>query len=276
MSVFKKEIVQFKKLQMGVQSCRVIENLPRPLQNHFKYCRHTGEECARLATIEWKDAALKFSPTGEWNKMECKQVNVITEPARVVYMHKKLLGFFPFGAVDESIRGNGQLLIKLWNIFTMQQARGKEMDQAELVTILAETMLIPAYALQYYITWEEIDEHCVRGKIHYKGKSASGLFHFGQQGEILSFETMDRFYTDKNGHYKQMKWIARIDQYQERNNHRTPTAFSAIWKLAEGDHEYFKGMVAGITYAPFETYSVGTKSKPAIPRYTPNPTLAFP
>ncbi|RKR83579.1 hypothetical protein BDD43_3789 [Mucilaginibacter gracilis] len=275
-SVFKTELAKIKQLKMAAQFCRVVTDLPVPLQRYFEFCGYTGKECARAVTVDWESAWLKLALKGKWKKVVCTQINVLPQPVRLFYIRRKLLGVFPFGAIDEFMQNNSQMLIKLLNFFTVSHATGKEMDKAELVTILAETILIPAYALQYYITWKQLNPNCVKGTINYKGICASGLFYFGEAGQILSFETNDRYYTTKTGEYVQTRWLARVDSYRPHHGGNIPSAFATIWRRPEGDFEYFKGTIAAIRYTPFETFGVGAKPGAVNSRYISHPKLAFP
>ncbi|OCX53879.1 hypothetical protein BEL04_06225 [Mucilaginibacter sp. PPCGB 2223] len=252
-----------EKLKMSGQVCRRADELPPILQRYLAFCGITGDECTREVQIEWKNAMLKFSPRRHWTHIRCIQTNVLPEPVRLVYMKTLLWNFIPFDAVDEYIKGTGIMLIKLLNLFTISKAAGPEMDKAELVTILAETMLVPAYALQYYISWEVVDDLCIKGTITHNHITASGLFHFDETGYPVCFETEDRYYTAKNGSYRQYKWKA----YLKYSGKKHAQQFSAVWQMPGGDYEYFKGEIAKVSYVPFITYDTkkvgGIQSLPA-------------
>ena len=60
------------------------------------------------------------------------------------------------------------------------------MNKACLATFLAESLFAPTILLQDYITFEEISEFEVRATISYKGQTASGIFTFNEQYELLT------------------------------------------------------------------------------------------
>ncbi|WP_295711456.1 DUF6544 family protein [Mucilaginibacter sp.] len=221
---------------------RDITDLPEVLQQCLSASGYTGKENLICCSVSWKEAFLKTANQQNWAPLVCKQVNFLPVPARIVYMRSKLMGVVPFGARDKYQNGKGSMLIKLMNIFTLSDTKGKEMDVAELVTILAETMLIPAYALQPYISWRELDHYTLEGIIHDRGVSASGIFYFNKHNEFLRFETSDRYYTD-HGTFKKYKWIAYAGGYMERNGIRFPSEFRAVWKMPHEDYCYFKGKI---------------------------------
>jgi len=115
------------------------------------------------------------------------------------------------------------------------------MDQACLVTFLAESLLIPSVVLQDYITWEELDENHARATISYDGISASGIFTFEDNGAMKSFRTKDRVATGMDGSIREAEWSAVIGDYREENGIKKPQILQAIWHFPEGDWIYFNG-----------------------------------
>lgn len=266
---YNSEVAKADNMRLATQVCRCICELPEILQKYFALCRLTGKECTREVNIEWANAQLRFAPGKKWTPIKCTQTNVLPKPARLVYMKARFLSFLSLKAIDEYIDGKGTMLIKLLDFFTLSKSAGPEMDRAELVTILAETMIIPAYALQHYISWEVVNDLCLKGTISYNHITASGLFYFDESGRPLRFETDDRYYTANDGSYHQYKWKACLDQ----QDGGCPMRFSATWQLPGGDHEYFKGEIAKKESTQFTTYQC-TKAINN-PRIS-HPKLAFP
>jgi hypothetical protein len=258
-SIFQKEMVKVEHLKMANQVSCPVSELPEILKRYFSFCGYTGEECIRSVTVRWRDAMLKFSPEGEWKNLDCVQINLLPAPLRLVYMKTWLYRLIPFEAIDEYLAGHGTMLIKIFNFFTITRATGKEMDKAELVTVLAEMMIVPAYALQHYIRWETISPLCQKATITVRDTSASGLFYFAETGQVLRFETNDRCYTAKDGSYEQMKWTAVVKGVHEVEGIKTPSTFTAMWHMPDQDYEYFKGNIADISISPFITYSINQK-----------------
>ena len=221
---------------------RDITDLPEVLQQCLSASGFSDKKNLICCKINWKEAFLKTGYHQSWAPLVCKQVNFLPVPARIVYMQSRLMGIVPFGARDKYQNGKGSMLIKLMNIFTLSDTRGKEMDAAALVTILAETMLIPAYALQPYISWRELDQYTLEGTIHDQDVTASGIFYFNEHHEFLRFETSDRYYTD-HGTFKKYKWIAYAGGYMERNGIRFPSELRVVWKMPNEDYSYFKGKI---------------------------------
>lgn len=202
--------------------------LPAALRNYLEHCGYNDTVAYEYCYVKWKSAHLKMAPGKSWMRISCDQANFIEHPARVVYMKTKLWGLFPLDAIDKFQNGKGSLIIKLLKYFTINNVKGPAMDAAELVTILAEAVLIPAYFFQPYITWTELTPFTVKGVIKYGDVEASGIFYFNDYCEFLRFETNDRYYA-RNGRLEKFKWTAYAWNYKTFNNLKYPSNFMAVW-----------------------------------------------
>jgi hypothetical protein len=224
-----------------------ISEPPPILQQYLKNSGLAGFETKLSSRILWESAKLRMAPGKSWSPISCEQINYFHEPGRLAFMKSRFLGMIPIEAIDEYRNGQGNMVIKTCGFVTLTDAKGKEMDQGELVTILAETIFLPLYSLQAYIQWRIIDPLTLEGTIEDEGNVACGLFHFDDQGFISHFETNDRFYS-KDGIYIRAKWTAFAGDYQSVNNFYLPTRFKAVWHLPDGDYEYFEGRIKEIEF----------------------------
>ena len=231
---------------------RPLTDLPFILQQYLRYCGYNGDEQFKYCSLKINNAFIKLDPGKSWMPISCKQVNFLPEPARIVLMEAKVLGLFGFGARDKFQNGLGNMLIKLLDFFVIADAKGKEMNEAALVTILAETALLPTYALQPYIEWTEINLFTVTATIRYKEIEVSGIFYFNDLGLIDRFETNCRYFTEKDGNYTNIKWTAKVSNYIENNGLKFPSVFTAIWNKPDGDFEYFKATIESLSYNAVE------------------------
>jgi hypothetical protein len=231
-------------------SKRKLEELPTVLQHFLIQSGYANPVEIHQAKIEWKNAALKFNKKGEWKTIQCTQHNFLTDPIRLVFMKTKLFGLFGLEAFDSFRHGHGGIKIKVAGLFALADAKGIEMDKAELATILAETMIIPDYALQTFIQWEEINHYTLQGTINYHGLKASGIFYFNHNFEMEKFETEDRYFTDKDGKFHQTRWTAECSGYQRHGLISFPTFCRSTWNFPEGDFTYFKGEIDKIIINP--------------------------
>lgn len=235
-----------KKIYTGK---RPVADLPTAMQHFVMQSGILSVGDIHHAKIEWKNAMLKFSKNGDWKSITCLQHNFLPDPIRLVYIRAKMLSIIGVEALDSFRHGKGGMLVKAAGLFNLVNANGYQMDKAELVTILAETMVIPDYALQTYIHWEEIDLHTIKGTINYHGLKASGIFYFSEDFQISKFETYDRCYTESNGNLVETKWTAECKAYIQQEDITFPSKFSATWNFPQGDFTYFEGEIDKIVYS---------------------------
>lgn len=247
-SEINEELSRFLVEAPGIITEKDIEHLPEPVKKYFRYCGLIGKNKIMNAKIEWKDVYLKRGFNEKWMSMYCSQFNSVAEPTRIVFMKAKILGMIPFEGRDKCQHGHGHMLIKLLRMFTIADAKGKEMDASALVTVLAEALLVPGYALQKYIKWTPIDIKSAKATLTWKECEVSGIFFFNDKGEFERFETTDRYYSTTGKDYKKIKWTATVDIYHETNGIRCPAYFRATWNTEKGDLDYFKGSLATIRY----------------------------
>ena len=149
---------------------------------------------------------------------------------------------------DKYYQGKGHMLIKLFSVFAVANARGQEIDQGALLRYLAEIVWFPSAALQNYITWEQIDATAARATMRYGDISASGIFTFTPAGDFLSFEAK-RYYDRKTGATLETWFVAvEGDSYKAFGGIRIPEKAAVTWKLATGDFTWFKVEIVDVIY----------------------------
>lgn len=225
-----------------------IRRLPDPVQRYFRHCGYVGRVNMNSAFITWEDVYLKMSPEKEWTKITCSQFNRVSTPARMDYMKSRLMGILPFEGSHMYHDEKGSMKIVLLKLFTVVDGKGMVFDQSELVTILSETLFVPSYALQPYITWTAINDSSAGATLRYDGIEVSGIFFFDAAGFCTRFDTNDRYYDNQDGTYSKIKWSAMVDGYREINGVKYASEMRAVWHTDKGDYEYFKGRIADIRF----------------------------
>ena len=217
-----------------------IADLPLPVQKYFRYCGYIGTPKMSSMKAIYQDVDFRFGKNKPTIKIEYTQYNFVNEPARIAYIDSSMYGI-PFEGLDLYIAGNGSMKGVLAKLFTLFDQTGETMDKASLVTFLSECLIIPSAALQDYVIWEEIDNLHAKAAISYYGITASGIFTFNENGEMLSFTTEDRAATAIDGTSEKAKWSAICSGYVEKSGIRKPTFLQAIWHYTDGDLVYFDG-----------------------------------
>jgi hypothetical protein len=222
--------------------------LPAPVQNYLNTCGFMGKEIPMNAEVVWSDSHIKMKPGGNWMKIKTLQYNSVRNPFRIAYMKANMFGIIPFEGRDLYVNGSGHMYGKLGNIITVFDEKQKEIAQSALIIILAETLLVPGYALQDYIQWEEMDDYTAAASISHEGITARGIFHFNKDSEFVRFETNDRYYMSSDKGNVLTPFSAEIGHYFQQGDLRIPGSLMAIWHLESGRYEYWKGTISEVNY----------------------------
>ncbi len=252
LTTYKREV----DTEKGVNSLEVpkiinetdIVSMPEPVQKYFRKCGYVGRELTYNCSVEWENVEFKMKPERDWMPIKCLQFNSVKEPARFAYLYAPKMGINMFVGRDKYQAGKGNMHIPILGLFNLQNAWGREMDESSLVTILSETLFVPGYALQPYISWEPIDSLRARATITHNGISVGGVFHFNANGEMTHFISYDRNFVGTDGKAKKVPWMAEVDSYTQYQNLAIPAYVRATWKLPEGDYEYFRGKVVALQF----------------------------
>lgn len=224
-----------------------IAHLPLPVQKYFRHCGYIGTPKMSFMKAIYQDVDFLFGKDKPAIKIDYTQYNFVNEPIRIAYIDSSMYGI-PFEGLDSYTAGNGSMKGVLAKLFTLFNQTGENMDKASLVTYLSECLIIPNVALQDFVVWEEIDNFHAKATISYYGITASGIFTFNENGEMLSFTTDDRMATAIDGTSEKVKWSAVCGGYVETNGIRRPTVLRAIWHYDDGDLVYFDGKDIAIEF----------------------------
>jgi hypothetical protein len=224
-----------------------LERLPDPVRGYLRRCGWVGRPLALNAEVEWSESAIRLGPGRPWMELDTHQFNSVAEPMRAAYMRGRFLGLVPMEGRDLYQDGSGHMLIRLAGRLTVGDVTGPEMDQSALVTILAETLLVPGYALQPYVEWTPVDARTARATVRHRGTAAAGTFHFGAEGDFRRFDTDDRYY-GTGPDVRRVPWTAEALEHGEQDSLRIVRALRAVWHLPEGDFEYFTGRIGRLRF----------------------------
>jgi len=222
--------------------------LPAPVQNYFRRCGYIGKEKMINAEVIWSESYIKMAPDKKWMNMKTQQFNSVPEPMRAAYMKARLYGIFPFEGRDIYSAGSGNMHGRFLKLIKVFDEEGDELTTSALITMLAEILFIPNYALQNYIEWSPLDDYTAQATIRHEGHIASGVFHFDDEGLFHTFESNSRFYLTPDGRYERRKFSVFIKDYKESNGILIPSNVSVVWHLDHGEYEYWRGTISHIHY----------------------------
>lgn len=224
-----------------------VEELPALLRQHIINGGYIGKPFMDNMLIYFHNTKFRMSAGKEPIKIKFMQINFVNRPDRHAFLKGKIAGI-PLQAKDSVLDGFGSMTGVLAKQFQLFRSTGAEMDQGQLITVLADAVYMPSLFLQKYVAWIVIDDHTVEGEITWKGVSAKGRFTFDNNGYIIRFDTNDR-YMDENGKGSSLvPWYVTYSDYKEQNGYFQPGRVSVNWVLPGGVDTYFESDNIEIQY----------------------------
>jgi hypothetical protein len=224
------------------------DTFPTNIQKYVRYCGYIGKPKMSWMEMEYRNVAFMLSRTGPALRIDYTQHNYADKPCRLAFIESSLFGI-PFEGYDYYSDGVGGMKGVIGKAIGLFHQTGKEMNEACLVTYLAECLFVPSSLLHLAITFEEVGKLQAKARLEYYGISVSGIFTFNESGEMISFTTDNRAVAKPDGTFEHVRWTAKCGNYQlSENNIKHPTQFQAVWNYPDGDFVYFDGEIFGITY----------------------------
>jgi hypothetical protein len=233
--------------QPGLVTPEMLSSCPPIVQQWLNRIGIIGKEVIHSVHLK-QQGQMRTKPNSKWMPVAAEQYFTVTKPGFLWLADVKAAPLVHMAGRDKYFNGRGQMLIKLLSLFPVADARGPEIDQGAMVRYLAETLWFPSAALQDYITWEQTSATAARATMTYAGITASGIFTFTPQGDVISFEAK-RYYDQKTGPTLET-WFISIDgnSYKAFGGIRIPVKSSVTWKLPSGDFTWFKLEITAVAY----------------------------
>jgi len=215
-----------------------IVKLPDPVKRYFESCGYIGTPKMTYMKAFFKNTDFLLSKDKPYAKNNYTEYVFVKEPSRIALSEIKMFQI-PLQAFESYIKGKGRMKGVIAKTFTLFDETGAEMDISSLVTVLSYCLIVPNLAIQNYIFWESIDDTHAKATISDCGISASGIFKFTENGEMISFTTNDRWETGDDGIKTQTPWSVILSDYEEKDGIRHPTSFKVVWHHKNDDLVYF-------------------------------------
>lgn len=222
-----------------------LADLPPVVQRWLERAKIVGKE--RIHTVHlYQKGKMRSTPNGAWMSVDAEQYFTTDPPGFIWIADVSMMGLLHLSGIDTYQNGKGRMQIKALSLLPVADAKGTQTDQGTLLRYLAEVIWFPTAALNHYITWEEIDSNAAKATMTYGDITASGIFYYNLDGDMIGFEA-DRYY-DRKGSATLEKWYIENTAYDERNGIRIPVASEVTWKLKEGDFTWYKLEILEVTY----------------------------
>jgi hypothetical protein len=215
-----------------------IDGLPKPVQRYFNLTLKEGQPYISYARIK-HEGRFKADLKKGWMIIKGEQYATTEKPG---FIWKGTTAMFI--AQDSYLGDKGQLIVSLFSLINLVNAKGKPYNQGELLRWLGESVLYPTNFLpSKNVEWFPIDDKKAKLTFKYKGLSLYFIISFNHQGEITEMETK-RFMDVHNLE----TWVIKVFDYKELNKVLIPTRFTVLWRLEAGDFSYAKFEITEIEY----------------------------
>lgn len=223
-----------------------LAGLPHCVQKWMERSGVVGKEKIRTVRLTQR-GRMRLEEGKPWMPVEAVQYINVDEPGFVWKAKVKAAPLINLVGRDKYYQGHGSMQFRLLGLVPIVDARpGKEMDQSTLLRYLAEMIWYPTAALNDYITWEEIDAHSARATMTWQGVSASMVFRFNDEGDMVS--SVARRYREVNGEFVLDDWGGVARGYKEFNGIRISNKSDVIWKYKTGDFNWLQIEVTDIDF----------------------------
>lgn len=225
--------------------------LPEPVQRWLMKSGVTGKEMTRTVRLK-QQGEMCSKKGGKWMSFRAEQYYTVQRPA---FVWKALIdvapGIFMSGR-DLYNKGHGNMKIMAMSLYTVADSRGPEMDQGTLLRYLAEMTWFPSAALSPYVSWSPVDSVSARAIMSYRNVTASGVFTFTPEGDMISFEALR--YGEFDGTMSQQRWHIDCSKPREFQGIRIPSVSVVTWKLKDSDWTWLKLELTDVEYNKPEIY----------------------
>jgi hypothetical protein len=219
--------------------------LPEPVQRYLSYSQVVGKEPIRTVRLK-QLGKMRQSARQPWMKFDAEEYYSVNPPG-FLWVGTMRKGGFPLVRARDRYRdGKGNMQIKLGTIFTIADATGEEMDQGSMMRYLNEMMWFPTAFLEANVSFEPVDQTSAKVTLTDVGKHVAATMYFDEEGRVTNFVAPR--YREVSGKNELATWSTPITAYGEFGGLKLPVEAKAVWKLKEGDLEYFDVVIPDLAY----------------------------
>jgi len=220
-----------------------LNNLPKSVQKYIIFTGSVGKPKLKNVNIVFKGQMRGKGQ--EYFSFKSEQYNFFDSPTRLFYMKAKMFGLTVPG-YHKYMETKATMDIKPFGLISVVKISGKEMNQAETVTLFNDMCLMaPATLIDKRIQWKEIDSKSTKATFTNNGITISATLYFDDRGRLNNFVSDDRIEVNEN---KQYRFSTPVSNYREFNGYILPAYGETIWHYTDGEFVYGKFNLEEINY----------------------------
>jgi len=247
-----KVFTQHQEQKQVIVTEDMLQKLPDPVKRYLVYTGVVGKPIVQ--TVRLKQAGKIRKDTKQpWMNFEAKEYYSVSQPGFVWVAYMIFFGLPLIRVRDYYLEGKGNILVKVYSLFTVANSAGKEMDQGAMMRYLNEMMWFPSAFLGKNVSFESIDANSARVTLTDMDKSVTATMYFDDEGKLTNF-IAPRYRDIGNDKFELENWSTPIREYGEFEGLKLPLKGAGVWNLKEGDLEYIDVTVTDLMYNPDEPY----------------------
>ncbi len=204
-----------------------LRDLPQLLVDYLKKVGVEGI-CSDCHLTFKQRGRIRKNASSKWMDFSAKQL-MSAVPIGFIWAAKS----FPLFVKDRSIMGIGETNVSLFGLLSIGKKQSHKIHESALNRCLAELPLYPIAFLNKAITWKVLNENSLKANLIVDNTKAKGVFYFNENGLIERFES-ERYRGEVLDEF-----VGKFGDYEVLSDLYVPTKMKALWKLKEGDFEYF-------------------------------------
>jgi len=220
-----------------------LKDLPKPVQKYIIFTGSTGKPKLKNMNIVFEGQMRGKGQ--EYFSFKSEQYNFFDKPTRLFYMKAKMFGL-TVPVYHKYMETKATMDVKPFGLISVVKKSGKEMNQAETVTLFNDMCLMaPATLIDKRIQWQEIDSKSTKATFTNNGITISANLYFDDKGRLKNFISDDRIEVNENKPYR---FSTPVSNYREFNGYMLPAYGETIWHYSDGEFVYGKFNLKEINY----------------------------
>lgn len=214
--------------------------LPEPVGRYLRFMGVVGRPRDWSFRLGFT-GRFRIRPNQGWMATEAWQYNNRLAVARIFHIKIRFGGLVPVVGRDTYLEGRGRMLIRMLDLFTIEDAAGVEYDDGELVTYLNDAVLIaPSMLLVPEVTWSPVDAGSFDVTLADRGHIVTARVAVDERGAPREFSTTDRFCADPDNPKRLLRarWTTPVAGWAVVDGRPLPTGAQAVWLLPRGPFTY--------------------------------------
>lgn len=219
-----------------------LQPLPAAAQRYMRYMGAVGRPRDWSFVLQSRGRFRLKPEDSAWFDVETWQYNTRLDVARLFRMEGRMGGLLPVVARDTYVSGKGHMVGKLFDLVTVADGQGPELDTGELVTYLNDAVLFaPSFLLIPEVAWSDVDPDSFEVSLRDRGRTVTGRVVIDQNGAVRDFVTTDRFLEDPHDPKHPLiraEWHTPVEGWQHVAGRAIPLKGKGVWQLKQGPYTY--------------------------------------